>query len=217
MSEQQIILYNFWRSSASWRVRAALAFKKLEYKYVPVHLGKGQQKDEEYSKLNSMNVVPTLVIDGHTLVQSLSILEYLEDTRPDVSPLLPKDPFKRAVVRQIMQIIGSDIQPLQTIKVTNKILELTNNDQNKKSDWVKTWISNGFNGLEKLLQQHSGKYAVGDQVTLADLCIPAQVFSANAFNLDLTPYPNIDRINQNLLQLPEFQSSSPQNQIDADK
>ncbi|EGG24444.1 maleylacetoacetate isomerase [Cavenderia fasciculata] len=177
----ETVLYSYWRSSCSWRVRIALAYKKVEYKYVAVHLVKSQQSDQEYEKLNAMKVVPTLIIDGNTLGQSLSILEYLEETRPQV-PLLPTDAAKRAVVRQMMQIIGSDIQPLQNLKVLNKIAEISGGDQSKKQVWASTWIANGFNGLEKLLEKHSGKYCVGDQVTFADLCIPAQVYNANRFN-----------------------------------
>ncbi|GAM24453.1 hypothetical protein SAMD00019534_076280, partial [Acytostelium subglobosum LB1] len=210
------VLYSYWRSSCSWRVRVALAFKKEKYEYKAIHLIKdgGQQTTEEYNQLNSMRVVPTLVIDGHVLGQSLAMLEYLEETRPEPA-LLPTKPAERAIVRQMMQIIGSDIQPLQNLKVLNKLAQMTG-DESKKAEWAKTWIANGFNGLEALLVKHSGKYCVGDQITFADLCIPAQVFNAHRFNVDMSAYPNIARVNNTLSELPEFQAAHPSQQPDVE-
>ena len=124
MQSTKPILYNYWRSSASWRVRIALHWKGIEYEYVPVNLLKegGQQYKEEYKKLNPMARVPALVIDGHTLAEILAILEYLEETRKE-RPLLPSDPFKRAIVRQLVEIINSGIQPLQNLPVLAKVDE----------------------------------------------------------------------------------------------
>ncbi|EFA76178.1 maleylacetoacetate isomerase [Heterostelium album PN500] len=205
---------NYWRSSCSWRVRVALALKKIDYEYRAVHLVKKDQTTEEYTKLNPMKIVPTLIIDGNVLGQSLAILEYLEETRPEPA-LLPSKPQDRAVVRQMMQIIGSDIQPLQNLKVINKVAELTGDDKNKQV-WAATWIANGFNGLEKLLEKHSGKYCFGDTITFADLLLPAQVFNAHRFNVDLTPYPNVVRINNSLAEIPEFQAALPTSQPDVE-
>ncbi|KAF2071727.1 hypothetical protein CYY_006951 [Polysphondylium violaceum] len=209
------VLFSYWRSSCSWRVRIALALKKIKFEYKAIHLLKegGQQKSDDYSKLNPMKVVPTLVIDGNVLGQSLAILEYLEETRPEV-PLLPKSAADRAIVRQMMQIIGSDIQPLQNLKVLQEIGTLAGDD--KKGAWAKKWIANGFDGLEKLLVKHSGKYCFGDQITFIDLCLPAQVYNANRFNVDMTPYPTISRISDALSQLPEFEFAAPHNQPDVE-
>eukprot|EP01133_Synstelium_polycarpum_P016353 gene16353-19453_t len=209
------ILYSYWRSSSAWRVRICLAYKNIDYEYKAIHLLKSDQSGDDYSLLNPMKVVPTLIIDGHVFGQSLAIMEYLEETRPQPS-LMPTKPEERAIARQMMQIIGSDIQPLQNLKVLNKIAEMTG-DQSKKQEWAATWIKNGFNGLEPLLAKHSGKYCVGDSVSFADICLPAQVFNAGRFNVDMTPYPNIVRINAALAELPEFQKSLPANQPDAEQ
>ncbi|EGC37212.1 hypothetical protein DICPUDRAFT_54156 [Dictyostelium purpureum] len=217
MNEEKVILYSYWRSSCSWRVRIALEYKRIKYEYAPIHLLKdgGQQKSEEYSKVNPMKSVPSLIINGHVIGQSLAILEYLEEVYT-INPLMPKDPLKRAISRQMMQIIGSDIQPLQNLKVLGAVAQLSGDDS-KKAEWARQWIANGFNGLEKLLEIHSGKYCVGDEISFADLCIPAQVYNAHRFNLDMTPYPNIARINETLSSIPEFKSAEPLNQPDAEK
>ncbi|KAN0031467.1 hypothetical protein ACTFIV_005331 [Dictyostelium citrinum] len=216
MSENKTVLYSYWRSSCSWRVRVALAYKKIKYEYKAIHLLKdgGQQKSEEYSKINPMKAIPTLEIDGHTIGQSLAILEYLEETHPE-NPLMPKGAYERAIARQMMQIIGSDIQPLQNLRILGLIAQYSGDDA-KKAEWARTIITNGFNGLEKLLEKHSGKFCVGDSVSFADLCLPAQVYNANRFNVDMTPYPNITRVNQYLLTIPEFIEALPQNQPDAE-
>ncbi|KAK5583191.1 hypothetical protein RB653_004782 [Dictyostelium firmibasis] len=216
MSENKTVLYSYWRSSCSWRVRVALAYKKIKYEYKAIHLLKdgGQQKTEEYSKINPMKAIPTLEIDGHIIGQSLAILEYLEETHPE-NPLMPNGAYERAIARQMMQIIGSDIQPLQNLKILGLVGQYSG-DEAKKAEWARTIITNGFNGLEKLLEKHSGKFCVGDSVSFADLCLPAQVYNANRFNVDMTPYPNITRVNQYLLTIPEFIEALPQNQPDAE-
>ncbi|KAM9952671.1 hypothetical protein ACTFIR_007725 [Dictyostelium discoideum] len=216
MTENKTVLYSYWRSSCSWRVRVALAYKKIKYEYKAIHLLKdgGQQKSDEYSKLNPMKAIPTLEIDGHIIGQSLAILEYLEETHPE-NPLMPKGSYERAIARQMMQVIGSDIQPLQNLKVLGLVAQYSGDDS-KKAEWARTVITNGFNGLEKLLEKHSGKFCVGDSVSFADLCLPAQVYNANRFNVDMTPYPNITRVNQHLLTIPEFIEALPQNQPDAE-
>ncbi|KAM9982342.1 hypothetical protein ACTFIZ_006882 [Dictyostelium cf. discoideum] len=216
MTENKTVLYSYWRSSCSWRVRVALAYKKIKYEYKAIHLLKdgGQQKSDEYSKINPMKAIPTLEIDGHIIGQSLAILEYLEETHPE-NPLMPKGSYERAIARQMMQIIGSDIQPLQNLKVLGLIAQYSGDDA-KKAEWARTVITNGFNGLEKLLEKHSGKFCVGDSVSFADLCLPAQVYNANRFNVDMTQYPNITRVNQHLLTIPEFIEALPQNQPDAE-
>ena len=122
MESGKPILYNYWRSSASWRVRIALNWKGIEYEYVPIHLLKdgGQQYSEDYKKKNPMARVPALYIDGHTLAESVAILEYLEETRKE-RPLLPSDPIKRAQVRQLVEIVNSGIQPLQNLPVLARV------------------------------------------------------------------------------------------------
>jgi len=201
------ILYNFFRSSASRRVRIALAMKGIDYEYKATHLVKGEQLSDEYKKLNPQSLIPTLLIDGQKLTQSLSILEYLEETRPD-PPLLPKDPLKRSQARTVALIISADIQPIQNLRVLKAV------GDEKKMEWGKNVIQSGLEALEKVLAETSGKYCVGDSVTIADLCLVPQVYNANRFKVDMSRFPIISRINEELSQLEPFIKSHPSNQPD---
>lgn len=142
-NDNNVTLYSYWRSSCSWRVRIALAWKGISYEYKAVHLVKGEQMNEEYAAKNPMREVPTLVIDGHVLNQSVAILEYLEETRPE-PPLLPNIsyPDRRAAVRKIVNLIAADIQPIQTLRVLNRIGE----EGEEKVEWAQHWINFGFRG-----------------------------------------------------------------------
>ncbi|XP_068539210.1 maleylacetoacetate isomerase isoform X1 [Anas acuta] len=202
------ILYGYFRSSCSWRVRIALALKGIAYDQVPVNLLKdgGQQLSAEFKAVNPMKQVPALKIDGITLSQSLAIIHYLEDTRPNPR-LLPQDPKKRAQVRMISDHIASGIQPLQNLSVLKQMGE-------KKTEWAQKCITSGFQALEQVLQQTAGRYCVGDEVSMADLCLVPQVANAERFNVDLGPYPTITRINKALLELEAFKVSHPSRQPD---
>ena len=182
----EAILYWSPLSSCSWRVRLA-----LEYKEIPYRLVQPDVKGELYMQLNSQGKVPTLAIDGLLLTQSGAILEYLEETRPKPS-LLPSDAGERAKVRQIMGIIGSDIQPLQN----GAILHYLPNEM--RSTWTKQHIEKGFEALEKLLKESSGYYSVGNQITFADLFLLPQLRNANRYEVLLHGYPAIERIGQNV-------------------
>ncbi|KAF6351369.1 glutathione S-transferase zeta 1 [Rhinolophus ferrumequinum] len=167
------ILYSYFRSSCSWRVRIALALKSIDYETVPVNLVKdgGQQFSEEFQALNPMKQVPALKIDGITIGQSLAIIEYLEETRP-TPRLLPLDPKKRCLVRMISDLIASGIQPLQNLSVLQQM------GQENRLTWAQKVINSGFNALEQVLQNTAGKYCVGDEVSMADLCLVPQVANA---------------------------------------
>ncbi|XP_044087181.1 maleylacetoacetate isomerase isoform X2 [Neovison vison] len=249
------ILYSYFRSSCSWRVRIgvtappprvralgspeplslalgclpetviahlrqtstvpgpgggrALALKGIDYETIPVNLIKdqGQQFSEEFQALNPMKQVPALKIDGITISQSLAIIEFLEETRP-TPRLLPKDPKKRAQVRMISDTIASGIQPLQNLSVLKQV------GQENQLAWAQKVIHTGFNALEQILRNTAGKYCVGDEVSMADLCLVPQVANAERFKVDLTPYPTISRINKTLLALEAFQVSHPCRQPD---
>uniref|UniRef100_A0A8C9UQU5 Maleylacetoacetate isomerase n=1 Tax=Spermophilus dauricus TaxID=99837 RepID=A0A8C9UQU5_SPEDA len=203
------ILYSYFRSSCSWRVRIALALKGIDYETMPIHLTKdgGQQFSEEFQALNPMKQVPALKIDGVTIGQSLAIIEYLEETRP-TPPLLPQDPKKRASVRMISDLIAAGIQPLQNLSVLKEV------GQENQLPWAQKAIISGFDALERILQSTAGKYCVGDQVSMADLCLAPQVANAERFKVDLTPYPTISRINKTLLALEAFWVSHPCQQPD---
>ncbi|XP_025150936.1 maleylacetoacetate isomerase isoform X3 [Bubalus bubalis] len=187
------ILYSYFRSSCSWRVRIALALKNIDYETVAVNLTKdgGQQFSEEFQALNPMKQVPALKIDGITIGQSLAIIEYLEETRP-TPRLLPRDPKKRAQNLSVLKQVGQENQ-------------LT---------WAQQAITSGFNALEQILQSTAGRYCVGDEVSMADLCLAPQVANADRFKVDLTPYPTISRINKSLLALEAFHVSHPCRQPD---
>ncbi|XP_055344178.1 LOW QUALITY PROTEIN: maleylacetoacetate isomerase-like [Paramacrobiotus metropolitanus] len=202
-------LYSYFRSSCAWRVRIALAYKGIQYETIPVNLLKREQNDEKYTKINKMAQVPTLEMDGRVLTQSLAILEYLEETHP-TPPLLPKDPFLRARVRQLAEIIASGIQPLQNLSVITKVSD----DQDKRTDFAHHWIVKGLDAFEKVLEETSGQYCVGDAVTLADICLAPQVVAAERFKVRLDNYPHIARINNNLNQLEPFQLAHMVNQPD---
>ncbi|XP_028395946.1 LOW QUALITY PROTEIN: maleylacetoacetate isomerase-like [Dendronephthya gigantea] len=204
------ILYSYFRSSCSWRVRIALALKGIDYETNPVHLLKdgGQQFSDEYSKLNPIHALPTLLIDNLTLTQSISILEYLEETRPEPPLLPPNDPAKRAAVRQIVFAIAMDTQPVQNLSVLKKV------GDEKKVEWAHYFIDKRFEGIEEMLKKTSGKYCVGDEITMADLCLVPQVFNANRFKVDMTKFPRISEINDRLMEIDAFKVGHPFRQPD---
>ncbi|XP_050654832.1 maleylacetoacetate isomerase isoform X2 [Macaca thibetana thibetana] len=214
------ILYSYFRSSCSWRVRIALALKGIDYETVPINLIKdgGQQATQptralspqfskDFQALNPMKQVPALKIDGITIHQSLAIIEYLEETRP-TPRLLPQDPKKRASVRMISDLIAGGIQPLQNLSVLKQVGE------EFQLTWAQNAIISGFNALEQILQSTAGTYCVGDEVTMADLCLVPQVANAERFKVDCTPYPTISSINKRLLVLEAFQVTHPCRQPD---
>ncbi|OWZ23858.1 Maleylacetoacetate isomerase [Phytophthora megakarya] len=212
------VLYSYWRSSCSWRVRISLEWKNIAYEYRAVHLlnSGGEHLKDEYTTLNPNQRLPTLVVDGHALPQSGAILEFLEETHPE-KPLLPSDPVARAQVRNLCAIIGCDIQPIQNLEVQVKATEDAPEEQRaaKKQDWSRYWIQRGFEALEKELVKTAGTYCFGDEVTLADLYLQPQVYNANRVGVDMTKYPIIARISTALEAVPAFQKAHPSQQPDA--
>lgn len=213
-----VVLYSYWRSSCSWRVRVALEWKGIAYEYRAVHLltDGGEQFKEEYTALNPNQRLPTLVVDGRAIPQSSAILEFLEETHPE-KPLLPRDPFARAQVRNLCAIIGSDIQPIQNLTVQIKATEDVPEDQRaaKKAAWGKFWVERGFEALEKELVQTAGTYCFGNEITFADLYLVPQVYNANRVGVDMSKYPTIVRVAAALETVPAFQKAHPSKQPDA--
>lgn len=211
-----LTLYTYWRSSAAYRVRIALALKELTANHIPVHLLKdgGQQKAEPYRGLNPAMLVPTLQHDDLTLNQSLAIIEYLDATFPR-QPLLPAEPAQAAVVRALALDIACDIHPLNNLRVLQYLTGTLGISDQQKTDWILHWLRQGFTALEQRLNQTAGLYACGDTVTLADVCLVPQVYNALRFQLDLTPFPQIVRIYQQCMTLPAFIAAAPEQQADA--
>ena len=178
-----------------------------------MNLLKDGQHDTEYVKLNPMHEVPTLHIDGHYLNQSMAILEYLEEVHP-AHPLLPKDPYHRHLARQIAQIIVADIQPIQNVRVLKKMSPV---DLPPRNDWAKHFITEGFKGLEPVLVKSAGRYCVGDHLSFADCCLVPQVYNARRYNVDMSAFPTIVRVDATLSELPAFKAAHPSVQPDADK
>jgi len=215
MSEKPL-LFSFFRSSASWRVRIALAYKGIEYDYEGVNLFTFANRSEEFKKKNPTGQVPTLVIDGVLLTQSLPIIEYLEETRPQ-GALLPKDPIQRAQVRRIAEIINAGIQPFQNIvSVGAKLVEFTGKEQHKQA-WGHYWIDRGLEALERVLESTAGTYCVGDSISIADVCLVPQIANAKVFNVDLTKFPIITRIGAKCEEHVAFKAAHPSRQPDFDE
>ena len=212
-------LYTYFRSSAAYRVRIALNLKGLKADYRYVHLVKdgGQQHKLEYLAVNPQGLVPALVDNGHVLTQSLAIIEYLEETHPH-PPLLPKDALGRARVRALSQVVACDIHPVNNQRILKYLEQEFGADEAARDQWYRHWVIEGFSALEKLLAGNpaTGKFSHGDQPTLADLCLVPQVFNANRFKIDMTPFLSIKRINDHCLTLKAFADAAPGKQQDAD-
>lgn len=208
-------LYNYFRSSTSYRVRIALYHKGLPFEYKAVHLlnNGGEQHSPEYRKLNPQGEIPTLVHEGRPIAQSLAIIEYLEEVFPQ-KPLFPQDPFTRAKVRQFCENINAFIHPLSNLKVLQYLEKNHGYDQKQKEVWIQHWAGLGFAATEKLLQESAGDFCFGDKVTAADLFLIPQVFSVKRFHVDMQAYPLIRKIESNCLKLEAFQKAGPGNQPD---
>lgn len=212
-------LYTYFRSSAAYRVRIALNLKGLAYEAIPVHLLKdgGEQLSAKYRQINPSGLVPALQDERGTLTQSMAILEYLEETHPEV-PLLPPDPLGRVRVRELCQIVACDIHPLNNLRVLRYLVRTFGISEEAKNDWYRHWVSDGLAALEGHLARDPGAadFCHGETPTLADCFLVPQVFNAQRFNIDLAPYPNVARINANCVQLPAFAHAHPSQQPDAE-
>lgn len=213
MSLEKPILYTYFRSTCSWRVRIALNLKNIEYDSEYIHLVKngGQQHTEDYKMKNPMAQLPTLQIKNNIfLTQSIPIIEYLDETYVNSKPLLPRDPILKAKVRALSEMIASGIQPIQNLSV----LKYLGDDQEKRKSWAKHWINEGFIAIEKALKDSAGEYCFGDTVTMADCCLVPQVYNANRYGVDMSQFPIINRICENMNKMDAVMKAHFSNQID---
>lgn len=211
-------LHNYWRSSASYRVRIALALKELRYDYIAVSIKAGDdaQHADAYRKLNPQARVPVLQADDQILTQSMAILEWLDEVVPS-PPLLPTNPYERAQVRALAQIIVADIQPLQNIGVTHHLATISV-DQELITGWVRHWITRGLTAFEHQLTRGTpGVFCHRDSPSLADICLVPQCYAARRFGVDLRAFPSLLAIEQHCLVQDAFKRAAPENQPDAEK
>jgi maleylacetoacetate isomerase len=208
-------LYGYFRSSAAFRVRIALNLKKRDYETASIHLRRNDQSRTEYRNVNPQGLVPTLEDGRQTLIQSLAIIEYLDEVYPD-PPLLPKDPAGRARVRALADIVACDIHPINNLRVLRYLMRELGHDEAAVAAWYNHWIAAGFDALEPLLANNAltGAFCHGDTPGLADVTLVPQVVNAERYRLDLAPYPTLTRIYENCMKLEPFIAAHPNNQPD---
>lgn len=216
---QELLLYDYWRSSAAYRVRIALNLKKLTYQQRSIHLvrGGGEQRQSTYAALNPQQLVPTLLHGELVLTQSMAIIEYLDEVFPQPS-LLPDSAVQRAQCRALAQVIACDTHPLNNLRVLQYLTGPLGADDAQKMDWYRHWMAKGFSAFEALLTRYGSArdYCLGMQPTLADCCLLPQVYNAIRFDCDLRPYPLIRQITEACEQHPAFAQAYPDKQPDAD-
>lgn len=205
-------LYHYYRSSASYRVRIALNIKHIAYESVDIHLinNDGEHNTPRYLEINPQGLVPCLEVDGHTISQSLAIIEYLDETFPQ-NPLLPSDALSKAKVRALALIIACDMHPLNNLRVLSQIKDQFNANEADVINWYHRWLKPGFDAFEAQLKtiNRSGPFCFGNQLTLADLCLIPQVFNAHRYHFSMDDYPLINAINDHCLHLDVFDKAKP--------
>ena len=209
-------LYDYFRSSAAYRVRIALNLKGLAPEREFVHLRKGAQRSDDYLALNPQGLVPALVLDdGQVLTQSLAIVEYVDEIVP-APPLLPRDPAERARVRGLALAIACDIHPLNNLRVLRYLLHTVGVEEAQKDAWYKYWIDVGLEALETAVSRDpaTGRFCHGDSPTLADVCLVPQLANARRVDMDLSPYPTLVRIDAECQKHPAFADAAPSRQPD---
>jgi len=207
-------LYTYFRSSSSFRVRIAMNFKGIAYEPVFVQLVEGKQRDPAHLARNPQGLVPVLEDGAKTIAQSVAIIEYLEETHP-APALLPNSPLDRARVRQMVNLIACDIQPLNNLKVLKYLKKPLDHSEDEIKTWYNHWITLNFAALERLVQKYGGTYCFGGQVTMADVFFIPQIWNARRFNANLDDFPKLRRIEEALYKLPAFDKARPENQPDA--
>jgi maleylacetoacetate isomerase/maleylpyruvate isomerase len=208
-------LYNYFRSSASYRVRIALALKGLDYDYVAVRLTDNEQFKESYAAVSASRLVPTLVDADASVTQSLAIIEYLDETHPE-PPLLPRDPAGRARVRALACDIACEIHPLNNLRVLRYLVRDLKVSEDDKNRWYRHWVETGLETVERALDDaRTGRFCHGDAPTMADLALVPQIFNAQRFECRLDHVPQVMRIFEACMKLPAFEQTQPSKCPDA--
>lgn len=212
-----LTLYDYFRSSASFRVRIALNYKGLQYDKCEIDLRDKIQYSDNYLKVNPSGLIPTLIDSNHEIYQSLAIIEYLEEKYPSLPRLLPESCIDRAYVRSIALTIACDIHPLNNLRVLNYLTNNLKHNEDAKNSWYQNWIHTGLNTLERMIKlsqnnldkYYTGTYCYKDQFSIADLCLIPQLFNAKRFNCDLNNYPILCSIEKECLKLEAVQLAYP--------
>lgn len=212
----EFILYSYFRSSASHRVRIALHYKGIPFEYRAVHLlnNGGEQNSEHYRKLNPIGQVPTLIHKSHALSQSVAIIDYLEQVAPRPA-LYPTDAYERARVLQVCENVNSSIQPLHNLLVTQELERRFQATQKQRDEWNGFWINRGLEALEHILARTAGLYSFGNEITAADCFVVPQLMSAQRFGVDYTQYETLARVYDACMKVDAFKKAAPQAQPDA--
>ena len=211
-----MMLYDYFRSSAAYRVRIALNLKGLAAERKSIHLRKGDQRGADYRAINAQGLIPTLDVGGVCLTQSLAIIEYLDEKYPE-PPLVPRNAEDRAFARAVALAIACDIHPLNNLRVLQYLGKQLGVEEPQRDEWYRHWVKEGFEALEKQLSQRpASPYALGAQPTIADVFIVPQVANANRLKVPLEPYPRIGAINEACQKLQAFADARPEAQPDAE-
>jgi maleylpyruvate isomerase len=209
-----LTLYDYWRSGSAYRTRIALNLKGLDYAVAPVNLRAMAHRERDYLALNPQGLTPTLVCDGVALTQSQAIFEWLEETCP-LPPLLPSGSADRAVVRAMVAVVACDIHPMNNLRVLRALREDLAAPETAVTGWIHRWIAEGFEALEAMIARHGQGFAFGDRPTFADCALIPQVYSAERFAMDLSPYPHILAVRKAAEALPAFADAHPDARPDA--
>jgi maleylacetoacetate isomerase len=211
--------HGYFRSGAAWRCRIAFGLKGVSPEFVPVHLrrGGGEQKLPFYRAINPQGLVPTLEVDGHTLTQSLAIIEWLEETHPKPA-FLPRDPLRRAAVRAFAQAIACDIHPIGNLRVLNYLKDPLGHSQDEVEAWYRHWCTVGLAAIEAIAVSNAGagRFVFSDTPGLAEICLAPQLGGARRFGADLTAYPRLAEVEAACNELPAFANAAPGKQPDAE-
>jgi maleylacetoacetate isomerase len=207
-------LYSYFRSSAAYRLRIALNLKGLDVDYVPVNLLKTEQQASAYRDLNPMGLVPTLQLDdGTALIQSVAVLEWLEEQHPQPS-LLPQDALARARVRAMVNIVAADTHPICNLAVLGYLKQHFGADDAAVAAWYRHWVTRGLTALEVMIAESPGPYCLGSTLTLADVCLVPQIYNARRFDVPLGDFPRLVAVNEHCISLPGFAAAAPERQPD---